>query len=70
MRESAIYLSGFRQRDLYGMSFQLNDKVKARDFLYLERLVVQSERSRISDNINTHNIDLFRGFAIKAIDLE
>lgn len=52
------------------MSFQQNEKVNARDFLYRDRLVVQSECSRISDNINTHNIDLFRGFAIKAIDLE
>ena len=62
LRESALYLSGFRQRELYGMSFQLNDSVSARDFLYRERLVVQSERSRISDNLNLHDIDLFRGF--------
>ena len=62
LRESALYLSGFRQRDLYGMSFQLNDSVSARDFLYRERLVVQSERSRISDNLNLHDVDLYRGF--------
>ena len=62
LRESALYLSGFRQRDLYGMSFQLNESVRARDFLYRERLVVQSERSRISDNLNLHEVDLYRGF--------
>lgn len=62
LRESALYLSGFRQRDLYGMSFQLNESVSARDFLYRERLVVQSERSRISDNLNLHDVDIYRGF--------
>ena len=63
LRESALYLSGFRQRGLYGITFQLKDKVTARDFLYRERLVVQSEHSRISDNIKGHNIELYRGFA-------
>src|SRR5436190_13414143 len=40
LRESALYLSGFRQRGLYGINFKLKDQVTARDFLYRERLVV------------------------------
>src|SRR5687768_7065006 len=31
LRESALYLSGFRQRGLYGISFSLKDKVTAQD---------------------------------------
>ena len=51
LRESALYLSGFQQRGLYGMTVQFKEKVTARDFLFHERLVVQSEQARIADNI-------------------
>src|SRR5438105_3006875 len=58
LRETALYLSGFRNRALYGITFSLKEKVTARDFLYRERLIVQSERARIMENIRRHNIDL------------
>lgn len=63
LRESALYLSGFRQRGLYGISFGLKDGITARDFLYRERLVVQSEHRRIIDNIRRHDVALYRGLA-------
>jgi NAD(P) transhydrogenase len=63
LRETALYLSGFRQRDLYGITYSLKEKVTAKDFLYRERLVVLSERTRILDNLKRHNVDLYRGFA-------
>ena len=63
LRETALYLSGFRQRGLYGINFSLKDQVTARDFLYRERLVVQSERTRIAENLKRHKVDLYSGFA-------
>ena len=63
LRESALYLSGFRQRGLYGVNLNVNEEVTARDFLYRERLVVDSERRRIADNIERHDIELFCGQA-------
>lgn len=63
LRESALYLSGFRQRGLFGINFGMKDEVTARDFLYRERLVVQSEHQRIADNLKRHHVDLYRGFA-------
>ena len=63
LRETALYLSGFRQRGLYGMEVNFKDRVTARDFLYRERLVVQSERERIKTNIERHKIDLHKGKA-------
>ncbi|MEW6307347.1 MAG: Si-specific NAD(P)(+) transhydrogenase [Verrucomicrobiota bacterium] len=63
LRETALYLSGFRQRGLYGITFTLRDKVTARDFLYREQQVVQTERARIADNLKRHKIDLYLGFA-------
>lgn len=63
LRETALYLSGFRQRGLYGINFSLKDKVTARDFLYREQQVVQTERARISDNLKRHKVHLYNGFA-------
>lgn len=63
LRETALYLSGFKQRGLYGMEISLKDRVTARDFLYRERLVVQSEHQRIAENIKRHEIDLYDGSA-------
>ena len=56
LRESALYLSGFRQRELHGVDTQLKRTVTARDFLFHERFVVQSEHRRISENIERHSI--------------
>jgi NAD(P) transhydrogenase len=63
LRETALYLSGFRQRGLYGITFSLKDKVTARDFLYREQQVVQSERLRIAENLRRHKVDLYQGVA-------
>lgn len=63
LRETALYLSGFRQRGLYGINFSLKDKVTARDFLYREQQVVQSERARIAENLKRHKVDVYKGFA-------
>src|SRR5439155_15665110 len=43
LRESALFLSGFRQRELYGLRFTMKDKVTVRDFMARERLVKENE---------------------------
>ncbi len=63
LRETALYLSGFRQRGLYGVKMALKDKVTARDFLYRERQVQHTEHLRIIANLRRHKIDLFKGHA-------
>lgn len=63
LRESALYISGFRQRGLYGINVSLKDKVTAQDFLYRERLVVLTERERIMHNLKRHHVDLYTGVA-------
>src|SRR5678810_1470299 len=59
LRETALYLSGFRQRGLYGVNFSWKEKLTAKDFLYRERQVVESERARIAENLKRHQIDLY-----------
>jgi NAD(P) transhydrogenase len=63
LRETALYLSGFRQRGLYGVKMTLKDKVTARDFLYRERQVQHTEHLRIIANLRRHKIELFNGHA-------
>jgi len=63
LRETALYLSGFRQRGLYGVNMSLKEKVTARDFLYRERQVQNTEHMRIIANLRRHKIELYNGHA-------
>ena len=63
LRESALYLSGFKHRGLFGVDIKIQEDVSAQEFLYRERLVVQTEHARIADNIQNHGIALYRGSA-------
>lgn len=63
LRESALYLSGYRQRGLHGVSLSVDEGLTARDLLFRERLVVQSEHARITENIKRHKVALYRGRA-------
>ena len=63
LRESALYLSGFRQRELHGVDTQIKSKVTAQDFLFHERFVVQGEHQRICNNIKRHSITYLTGTA-------
>jgi len=63
LRETALYLSGFRNRDLSGLNLSFKHQVTLRDFLTHERHVVQDERVRILGNLSRHKVQLFRGNA-------
>jgi NAD(P) transhydrogenase len=63
LREAALCLSGFRQRDLYGIEVGLKERATVRDLLHRERLVKDSEERRIAANLARHRIDLYHGAA-------
>jgi NAD(P) transhydrogenase len=64
LRETALYLSGFHQRELYGIDVRgLKEKVTVRDFLARELLVKENERARVMDNLRRHRIRLYQGVA-------
>jgi len=63
LRETALYLSGFRQRGLHGVTFGLADQVTARDFLFHQQNVTGTERARIQANLERHYVDQYPGFA-------
>src|SRR2546430_8296278 len=63
LRESALHLSGFRQR---GFSEAVDVKMKSitvRDFMYRKDLVVAQEWRRIDENLRRHNVDRYQGNA-------
>src|SRR5580765_8173566 len=47
LRETALFLSGFHQRELFGLDIGFKKKVRVQDFLARERLVKDGERLRI-----------------------
>jgi NAD(P) transhydrogenase len=63
LRETAVTLSGLRQRKLLGLNFSLNERVGVSDFLSQERRVKDNERVRIIENLDRHQIRVFRGVA-------
>jgi NAD(P) transhydrogenase len=64
LRETALFLTGFRQRQLLGLDLRgLKESVTVRDFLMRERLVKETERARIQDNLKRHGVVLYTGSA-------
>ena len=64
LRETALFLSGFRHRELDGLDFRgLKQEVTVRDFMSREKVVTERERQRIRENLDRHGISLHRGTA-------
>jgi NAD(P) transhydrogenase len=61
LRETAVQLSGFRARGLYGVDLSLRRNATVQDFLMRERQVKEAEHSRIEANIERHGIATFNG---------
>jgi NAD(P) transhydrogenase len=61
LRETALYLSGLRQRGLYGIEYSFNTEVTVRDLIRRERDVVRNHQNMVVENIRRHNIEVFRG---------
>jgi NAD(P) transhydrogenase len=63
LRETALYLSGFKQRGLYGIEANLIERASVADFLRRKRIVRDLERERITANLDRHNVDIYCGTA-------
>jgi NAD(P) transhydrogenase len=63
LRETALYITGFRRRDIYGLSLQLHPS------LVLERLmartadVIETRTESVRLNLDRHKVQVFRGDA-------
>src|SRR5688572_15370698 len=63
LRESALHLSGFRQRGLHGVDMAMRPNITVSDFMQRKREVVEKEWDLIEENMRWHNIDRYRGHA-------
>ncbi|MFL5344383.1 MAG: Si-specific NAD(P)(+) transhydrogenase [Hyalangium sp.] len=61
LRETALYLSGYRARGLYGVESTLRHQATVSDFLYRERRVKETERQRIGTNLQFNNVQMIHG---------
>ncbi len=63
LRETSLFLSNFRNRDLSGLNVSLKKRVAVADFMRHEHHVTQDERDRIATNLDRHRVTLFHGTA-------
>ncbi len=63
LRETALYLSGFRQRGLHGVDMALGRAARLDDFMYRLDRVVTGERARMAANLARHGVTVFHGAA-------
>jgi NAD(P) transhydrogenase len=61
LRETALYLSGYRARGLYGVESTLRHSATVSDFLYRERKVKETERARIGTNLQGNKVEVVHG---------
>jgi NAD(P) transhydrogenase len=63
LRETAIFLSGFRQRELYGLSVELNADMAVPKLLSRKNAVRELEVARIKWNLERHSVPMLSGTA-------
>ena len=63
LRETALYFSGLRQRGLYGVDLRVKHDITVADFMFRERVVVESAWSLIDENLKRHHVTTLQGTA-------
>jgi NAD(P) transhydrogenase len=61
LRESALYLSGYRNRELYGIAVQLEPGATLPVLMARKAAIAQTESERIVANLKRHGVDYFYG---------
>lgn len=64
LRESALHLSGFRQRGFRGtVEMKIQSNISIGEFMHRKNLVVEREWKRIEENLRRHKVDRYVGAA-------
>jgi len=63
LRETALFLSGYRQRELYGLTVTVNEELAVPKLLSRKDTVRELEVERIRWNLDRHKVELVRGAA-------
>src|SRR5262249_51292552 len=62
LRETALYLTGFRRRELYGMSLRLDRKKSLRQLVGRLKDVTDRQTRQIQRNLDRHSVVPLPGF--------
>ena len=63
LREAAAYLTGVRQRDLYGASYRVKDRVTIEDLQFRTQRVIEREVNIVRDQLIRNYVDVIPGTA-------
>ena len=63
LRETALYLSGYESRDLYGVAVTLDRKATLEHLMARKKAIAESESRRIRENLDAHGVQYFHGNA-------
>src|SRR5207247_1019409 len=63
LREAALFLSGYRQRDLYGVSVEIAPQLEVARLIERKNAVREQETERMLENLARHGIELIHGRA-------
>ncbi len=63
LREAVLYLSGYRERGLYGASYTVKEKITIEDLTFRAQHVIRNEIDIIRDQLRRNNIELIAASA-------
>jgi NAD(P) transhydrogenase len=63
LRETALFLSGYRQREMYGLQVKLTGSPSVPELMCRQEPVLGHEGGRIRANLERHKVDLLEGSA-------
>jgi NAD(P) transhydrogenase len=63
LREAALFLSGYRQRELYGVSVDIAPQLEIAKLIERKNAVREQETDRMLENLERHGIELVHGSA-------
>ncbi|HEX2226117.1 MAG TPA: FAD-dependent oxidoreductase, partial [Candidatus Binatia bacterium] len=63
LREAVMFLSGFRQRNLYGASFRVKSDITLEDLSFRCRHVMKAEQEVIQSQLARNHVDFINGTA-------
>jgi NAD(P) transhydrogenase len=61
LRETALYLSGYRSREMYGVAVELEKTATLPRLMSRKAAIMASESKRIRDNLERHGVTYLRG---------
>jgi NAD(P) transhydrogenase len=63
LRETALYMTGFQRRSLYGMSLEVDKDASLRQLMGRLRTVTEQQVTQINRNMDRHGVTVVRGEA-------